>query len=53
MMPKGRSDDASPGASREGRPTPARRDATAAGMPGLRGNDHVGFTVPDRDEAVR
>ena len=53
MMPKGRPDDACPGASREGPPTSARRDATAAGMPGLRGNDHVGFTVPDRDEAVR
>ena len=53
MMPKGRSDDACPGAPREGRPTSARRDATAAGMSGLRGNDHVGFTVPDVDEAVR
>ncbi len=52
-MPKGRPGDACPGASREGRPTPARRDATAAGMPGLRGNDHLGFTVPDVDEAVQ
>ncbi len=53
MMPKGHSDDACPGASREGGPTSARRDATAAGMPGLRGTDHAGFTVPDVDEAVR
>lgn len=25
----------------------------AAGMPGLRGTDHIGFTVPDLDQAVR
>ncbi|MCM2252668.1 MAG: VOC family protein [Ramlibacter sp.] len=24
-----------------------------AGMPGLRGTDHIGFTVPDLDQAVR
>jgi len=31
----------------------ADRDATPAGLPGLRGTDHIGFTVPDLDEAVR
>lgn len=25
---------------------------TASGLPGLRGTDHIGFTVPDLDEAV-
>lgn len=25
---------------------------TATGLPGLRGTDHIGFTVPDLDEAV-
>ena len=25
----------------------------AGGLPGLRGTDHIGFTVPDLDEAVR
>jgi catechol 2,3-dioxygenase-like lactoylglutathione lyase family enzyme len=25
----------------------------AGGMPGLRGTDHIGFTVPDLDQAVR
>ncbi len=53
MTSKGRPDDASPGARHAGRRTPARRAATAAGMRGLRGTDHVGFTVPDLDEAVR
>ena len=27
--------------------------ATPTGLPGLRGTDHFGFTVPDLDEAVR
>lgn len=26
---------------------------TAKGLPGLRGTDHIGFTVPDLEEAVR
>jgi catechol 2,3-dioxygenase-like lactoylglutathione lyase family enzyme len=26
--------------------------AAAAGMPGMRGHDHTGFTVPDMDQAV-
>ena len=25
---------------------------TSAGLPGLRGTDHIGFTVPNLDEAV-
>lgn len=28
------------------------RSAAAPGLPGLRGTDHIGFTVPDLDEAV-
>lgn len=30
-----------------------RSDAVSAGMPGLRGLDHVGFTVPDLEQATR
>lgn len=32
------------------RPEP---DAAARGLPGLRGTDHIGFTVPDVEEAAR
>lgn len=29
------------------------RDPAPRGMPGLRGTDHIGFTVPDLEQAVR
>lgn len=29
------------------------RETAVRGLPGLRGTDHIGFTVPDIDEAVR
>ncbi|MDI4657030.1 VOC family protein [Xanthobacter autotrophicus] len=29
------------------------QEMAARGLPGLRGTDHIGFTVPDIDEAVR
>lgn len=32
---------------------PLKAKEEIAGLPGLRGTDHIGFTVPDLDEAVR
>lgn len=32
---------------------PQQSDAAAKGIPGLRGTEHIGFTVPDLDEATR